>query len=231
MRAWTVWRCAIAFALVERARALEIRVARGETECVTERVGAAGSDVVGSWFVTRAGAPRTHPSYGESAFHDDYGYWDAGGDAFDARATLESGDAVEEVYNALRKTEHRFEYGARNAGTLRTCFTNSGARDASVKYSATIGHRWDHEKATQEHIDPSYEQLNNVEAEVGKLLEEVRYHETRARRAMRTAETVNTRVLRWALLEAVIMVCASLYQFHHVKGLFKARDRQGGFRV
>ena len=154
-----------------------------------------------------------------------------GGDAFDARATLESGDSSEEVYNALRKTEHRFEYGARTAGTLRTCFTNSGARDASVKYSATIGHRWDHEKAKQEHIDPSYERLNNVEAEVGKLIEEVRYHETRARRAMRTAETVNARVLRWALIEAVIMVCASVYQFHHVKGLFKARDRQGGFRV
>ncbi|OUS48086.1 emp24/gp25L/p24 family/GOLD-domain-containing protein [Ostreococcus tauri] len=144
---------------------------------------------------------------------------------------MEFGEEREEVYNALGKSEHRFEYGLRKAGTLRTCFKNSGTRDAGVRYSASIGHRWDHEKATVKHIDPTYERLNNVEAEVSKLMQEVRYHKTRATRAMHTVKSVNARVLRWSLIEAVVMVCASIYQFYHVQTLFMNRDRRGTMRV
>ena len=51
------------------ARALEIRVRAGETECVTERVREARTMVSGSWFVTRASnanAPSERgPGYGD----------------------------------------------------------------------------------------------------------------------------------------------------------------------
>ena len=59
----------------------------------------------------------------------------------------------EEIYNALGKTEHRFEFEARNIGELRMCFTNSGGRDASVSYSASLGRQWDHNKAKEQHVD------------------------------------------------------------------------------
>lgn len=216
--------------------ALEIRVRAGETECVTERVREASTAVSGSWFITRAGntaAPSergTPPGYGD--YYDDYHYWERHSDAFDARGSLESGDAgnaPEEIYNALGKTEHRFEFEARHAGELRMCFTNSGNRDASVSYSASLGRVWDHNKAKEQHIDPVYEELNNVETRVGSLLEEVRYHEQRAKRHQRTSVAVNTRVVRWSIIEAVAIVCASYYQFYYVKKLFEKRDRRGGF--
>jgi len=216
--------------------ALEIRVRAGETECVTERVREASTAVSGSWFITRAGntaAPSergTPPGYGD--YYDEYHYWERHSDAFDARGSLESGDAgnaPEEIYNALGKTEHRFEFEARNAGELRMCFTNSGNRDASVSYSASLGRVWDHNKAKEQHIDPVYEELNNVETRVGSLLEEVRYHEQRAKRHQRTSVAVNTRVVRWSIIEAVAIVCASYYQFYYVKKLFEKRDRRGGF--
>jgi hypothetical protein len=225
---------ALAVTLCARCAAgLEIRVRHGATECVTERVKEADTTITGSWFVTKgshtaAPSERGPPGYG---MYDDYYYWDAHEDAFDARATLErlSDGAGEEIYNALKKSEHRFEYVARDAGTLRTCFTNSGSRDASVSYSASLGHRWDHEKAKAQHIDPTYERLNNVESSVGTLMEEVRYHERRAKRHLRTAKSTEARVVRWALCEAAVIILASYYQFYSVKKLFQTRDRRGGF--
>lgn len=233
--AWTrVAIVALAVTLSTRAAVgLEIRVRRGETECVTERVREADVAITGSWFVTKgsntaAPSERGPPGYGT---YDDYYYWDAHEDAFDARATLERAKdgSEEEIYNALKRSEHRFDYVARDAGTLRTCFTNSGSRDASVSYSASLGHRWDHEKAKAQHIDPTYERLNNVESSVGTLMEEVKYHERRAKRHLRTAKSTDARVVRWALCEAAVMILASYYQFYCVKKLFQTRDRRGGF--
>lgn len=216
------------------SRALEIRVRAGETECVTERVREARTMVSGSWFVTRASnanAPSERgPGYGDH--YDDYHYWERHSDAFDARGSLESSDsseAGEEIYNALGKTEHRFEFEARNVGELRMCFTNSGGRDASVSYSASLGRQWDHNKAKEQHVDSAYAELNNVETRVGSLLEEVRYHEQRAKRHQRTNVVVSKRVVRWSIIEALAIVCASYYQFYYVKKLFEKRDRRGGF--
>ena len=190
--------------------------------------------VSGSWFVTRASnanAPTERgPGYGE--YDDDYHYWERHSDAFDARGSLESSDsseAAEEIYNALGKTEHRFEFEARNIGELRMCFTNSGGRDASVSYSASLGRQWDHNKAKEQHVDSAYAELNNVETRVGSLLEEVRYHEQRAKRHQRTNVVVSKRVVRWSIIEALAIVCASYYQFYYVKKLFEKRDRRGGF--
>ena len=206
----------------------------GETECVTERVREARTMVSGSWFVTRASnanAPSERgPGYGDH--YDDYHYWERHSDAFDARGSLESSDsseAAEEIYNALGKTEHRFEFEARNVGELRMCFTNSGGRDASVSYSASLGRQWDHNKANEQHVDSAYAELNNVETRVGSLLEEVRYHEQRAKRHQRTNVVVSKRVVRWSIIEAVAIVCASYYQFYYVIKLFEKRDRRGGF--
>ena len=217
---------------------LKIRVAKGETECVREILREAGTKVTGSWFSSKASAENgggsrgSYPGYGS---YEDYHYWDAEEGKIEARATAGGGeDGTEgetEVYNALRKSEDRFEYVTRSAGTLRTCFENKGKYDSVISYSAHLGHEWDHEKATAQHVDPTYERLNNVESRVGNLMEEVRYHERRAKRHMHTARTVNGRVLRWALLEAVIMVGASYYQFYYVKQLFDKRDRRGFTRV
>lgn len=220
---------------------LKIRVAKGETECVREILREAGTKVSGSWFSSKASAENggggrhggaAYPGYGS---YEDYHYWDAEEGKIEARAMVGGGeDGTEgetEVYNALRKSEDRFEYVTRSAGTLRTCFENKGKYDSVISYSAHLGHEWDHEKATAQHVDPTYERLNNVESRVGNLMEEVRYHERRAKRHMHTARTVNGRVLRWALLEAVIMVGASYYQFYYVKQLFDKRDRRGFTRV
>ena len=216
---------------------LKIRVARGETECVREILREAGTKVSGSWFSSKASAAGTgrngeHPGYGS---YEDYHYWDEDEGKIEARAMVGRGadgtEGEEEAYNALRKSEDRFEYVTRSAGTLRTCFENKGKYDSVISYSAHLGREWDHEKATAQHIDPTYERLNNVETRVGNLMEEVRYHERRAKRHMHTARTVNGRVLRWALLEAVIMVGASYYQFRYVKQLFDKRDRRGFTRV
>lgn len=219
---------------------LKIRVAKGETECVREILRESGTKVSGSWFSSKASAENdgggrhgaAYPGYGT---YEDYHYWDAEEGKIDARAVVGGGeDGTEgetEVYNALRKSEDRFEYVTRSAGTLRTCFENKGKYDSVISYSAHLGHEWDHEKATAQHVDPTYERLNNVESRVGNLMEEVRYHERRAKRHMHTARTVNGRVLRWALLEAVIMVGASYYQFYYVKQLFDKRDRRGFTRV
>ena len=218
---------------------LKIRVARGETECVREILREAETKVTGSWFSSKARDERGrgargdgYPGYGS---YEDYHYWDEEEGKIEARAVVGRGeDGTEgetEVYNALRKSEDRFEYVTRSAGTLRTCFKNKGKHDSVISYSAHLGHEWDHEKATAQHVDPTYERLNNVESRVGNLMEEVRYHERRAKRHMYTARTVNGRVLRWALLEAVIMVGASYYQFYYVKQLFDKRDRRGFTRV
>lgn len=213
---------------------LKIRVAKGETECVREILREAGTKVTGSWFSSKASAENggAYPGYGS---YEDYHYWDAEEGKIEARATVGGGeDGTEgetEAYNALQKSEDRFEYVTRSAGTLRTCFENKGKYDSVISYSAHLGHEWDHEKATAQHVDPTYERLNNVESRVGNLMEEVRYHERRAKRHMHTARTVNGRVLRWALLEAVIMVGASYYQFYYVKQLFDKRDRRGFTRV
>ena len=215
---------------------LKIRVARGETECVREILREAGTKVSGSWFSSKASAGTgrvgEYPGYGS---YEDYHYWDEDEGKIEARAMVGRGadgtEGEEEVYNALRKSEDRFEYVTRSAGTLRTCFENKGKYDSVISYSAHLGREWDHEKATAQHIDPTYERLNNVETRVGNLMEEVRYHERRAKRHMHTARTVNGRVLRWALLEAVIMVGASYYQFCYVKQLFDKRDRRGFTRV
>ena len=48
----------------------------------------------------------------------------------------------------------------------------------------------------------------------GSLLEEVRYHEQRAKRHQRTNVVVSKRVVRWSIIEAVAIVCASYYQFY-----------------
>lgn len=217
---------------------LKIRVAKGETECVREILREAGTKVSGSWFSSKASAGNgggRHGSYPGYGSYEDYHYWDAEEGNIEARAVVGGGeDGTEgeaEVYNALHKSEDRFEYVTRSAGTLRTCFENKGKYDSVISYSAHLGHEWDHEKATAQHVDPTYERLNNVESRVGNLMEEVRYHERRAKRHMHTARTVNGRVLRWALLEAVIMVGASYYQFYYVKQLFDKRDRRGFTRV
>ena len=77
----------------------------------------------------------------------------------------------------------------------------------------------------------AYAELNNVETRVGSLLEEVRYHEQRAKRHQRTNVVVSKRVVRWSIIEALAIVCASYYQFYYVKKLFEKRDRRAGSRA
>lgn len=100
-----------------------------------------------------------------------------------------------------------------------------------MNYHAQIGVQWDHGKASAQNIDPAYERLNNIESRVGRLMEEVRYHETRTKRHLRTAQGVNKGVFRWAFIEAATMIAASYYQFRYVKKLFERRERRGGFAV
>ena len=62
-------------------------------------------------------------------------------------------------------------------------------------------------------------------------MEEVRYHEQRAKRHQRTNVVVSKRVVRWSIIEALAIVCASYYQFYYVKKLFKSGSRGGFTRV
>ena len=230
----------LALASARAVTGVKIDVKPAGTECVRERTKERGVTVSGSWFAAKAARPA-HDGSGHGDW-DDYSYWDrAEGGTFDMRVNVlrdanaptdtANGALGDEIYNALAETEHRFEYTVREVGVVETCFKNNGRKTASVNYHAQSGHKWDHGKASAENIDPAYEQLNNVESRVGRLMEEVRYHKTRTRRHMRTAKTVNKRVFRWAFLEAATMIAASYYQFVYVKRLFDRRERRGAFAV
>lgn len=86
--------------------------------------------IMGLWFVMKGSNMVVLSECGLLGYgmYDDYYYWDAYEDAFDARATLErvKDGLEEEIYNVLKRSEYRFDYVVCDVGMLWMCFMNLG---------------------------------------------------------------------------------------------------------
>ena len=69
-------------------------------------------------------------------------------------------------------------------------------------------------------IFPAFSQVLEQAIQIGK---EQKYQRLREEQFRSTSESTNRRVLWWACVQTVVLVCTAVWQLKHLKGFFEAK--------
>eukprot|EP00959_Pyramimonas_sp_CCMP1952_P467713 9492068-Pyramimonas_sp.AAC.1 len=92
-------------------------------------------------------------------------------------------------------------------------------------YNAHVGHQVDHQRASNQQLDPLTESVQNAKEYVAMMKQEYYYQKNREEVHRRTNEVTSERLKLYSAFEAIMLVGCSLSQVWYIRKLFSNRDR------
>eukprot|EP00792_Barthelona_sp_PAP020_P005108 TRINITY_DN2500_c0_g1_i1.p1 TRINITY_DN2500_c0_g1~~TRINITY_DN2500_c0_g1_i1.p1 ORF type:complete len:215 (-),score=61.70 TRINITY_DN2500_c0_g1_i1:59-661(-) len=130
------------------------------------------------------------------------------------------------IYAADRRHDGEFSFTAVTPGTYRFCFGNHMSKMTPKLVQFHLHNDDDHTKggfAKDSDLTPLEQSVINLRDELRAITEEQQYMKARERRHRNTTESTNARVLWYSFLEAIVLVCVSLWQIFYLRRMFEKR--------
>lgn len=127
------------------------------------------------------------------------------------------------LWAATGQTEERALIPAANAGQYTICFSNKMSTVTQKVVSVLVdqlGSR-DAKKASVE--DKINRWMHHVELSMGEIRQLQDYLRVREREHRSTVEVANTRVIRWSIIEAIVIAGMGYFNVHILRRMFTTR--------
>jgi len=117
------------------------------------------------------------------------------------------------------KEEGKLKFNCGSGGIYGVCFNNMMSRftpkTIDFEYSVMV----DLDHATPDDINPLKQSLGRIENNINFIKQEQQYYRNRERRHRNTAESTNTRVYTWSLIQSIILVLMTIAQVVFLKNM------------
>jgi len=138
------------------------------------------------------------------------------------------------IYSKLHfegKDEGKYSFVTTQDGTVGYCFNNEMSRFTVKTTMFDINNKKSSDKVTKEDLTPFEQSLDRIGRGMDVIEQEQSYHRVREHTHRNTAESTNTRVYVWSLIETAVLVLMSTGQVWYLKRLFddkRGHGRSGG---
>jgi len=123
------------------------------------------------------------------------------------------------------RDEGRYSFVTSQDGPVGFCFNNEMSR-FTVKTVMFEVARKPVDKVTKEDLTPFEQSLERMSRGMDVIEQEQSYHRVREHAHRNTAESTNTRVYAWSLVESAVLLLMSVGQVWYLRRLFD--DKRGG---
>lgn len=194
---WLTFLATVANGYIAQHTALSVRIGAHRDECFFEDVSSANTKVFFHFAVTNGGA-------------------------LDIDASIYGPDA-QLIWSCEKEIEGRVLFKAKIPGPHKFCFGNkmSSVTTKTVAFAIHSGERAEVDSRTTS--DPLQRSLSHIADGLTEIKNEQTYLRARERIHRETAESTNTRVLTWSLLEMVLIVGLSGAQIMYLVSRFEKR--------
>ena len=129
------------------------------------------------------------------------------------------------VFRKEHAREGRFAFTAKEDGEYLLCFLNNepAKRRVSMHFLSGVGAHDFHQIAKHEHVNPLRSELEEMEAIVKDIHDEMIYMRGREEAMRNTNESTNARVLWFSLFSMLVMIAMGVWQAFHLKNFFKLK--------
>uniref|UniRef100_A0A1I7YZL6 GOLD domain-containing protein n=1 Tax=Steinernema glaseri TaxID=37863 RepID=A0A1I7YZL6_9BILA len=142
-----------------------------------------------------------------------------------------TGPDNKEIYRGERETSGKYTFAAHMDGTYTYCFSNqmSTMTPKVVMFTVDIqaAGQGNAQQANNDNADVDGQKLEEMVRELSTALTSVKheqeYMEVRERVHRQINENTNSRVVMWAVFEAVVLVSMALGQIFYLKRFFEVR--------
>lgn len=133
------------------------------------------------------------------------------------------------IYSGERETNGKYTFQAHTDGVYQYCFSNkmSTLTTKTVMFTMDLGDAPEATKSTPEQQNQEHEKLENMVRDLASALTTVKheqdYMNVRARIHASVNESTNSRVVMWAIFEALIILAMTIGQVFYLKRFFEVR--------
>jgi len=138
------------------------------------------------------------------------------------------------VFNKLHfegKDEGRYSFVTNQDGPCGFCFNNEMSRFTVKTVMFEVHMKKASDKVTKEDLTPFEQSLDRISRGMDVIEQEQSYHRVREHTHRNTAESTNTRVYVWSLVESFVLILMSTGQVWYLRRLFddkRGYGRSGG---
>lgn len=131
-----------------------------------------------------------------------------------------------------KETAGRFDVEAMDEGQHKLCFSSSIAEPQMVSFNFHVDEHGDGEVpssghkdfVTKEHTDKVGELVAKLEIKSNDILDQQQYAITREAVHRETAESTNSRVMWWTLLEVAVLISLATFQVYYLRSYFEMKQ-------
>lgn len=132
----------------------------------------------------------------------------------------------ETVYHVSEREEDNFEFGATQTGLYQFCLEQKSHHVATIELNFQVGHVSPlTELATDAHMAEIIHDLQTIRINLGLIEQDQAFFKGRDLRRKHTSVSTNRRMFYYALLEAVVLVGASVLQVYVLRSLFERQAK------
>ncbi|RUP44958.1 hypothetical protein BC936DRAFT_148795 [Jimgerdemannia flammicorona] len=126
------------------------------------------------------------------------------------------------IQSGVRESTGTHSLQAEIPGRYTYCFSNqmSAMTDKSVSFNI---YGLKHVEDASEHIDPLKREIRELADSMSSVKDEQEYIVIRERQHRDTAESTNSRVVWWSLLQTVLLIAVCLWQVFYLKRFFEVK--------
>jgi len=139
-----------------------------------------------------------------------------------------TGPNDEQIYSGLQFESSQFEWTANTAGAYQICWNNEMARWTAkvVQFDLVINDGSGEKKTdllTKNTLSPLEDSIQRISNSLDQVQNDQRFLRLREQAHRDTAESTNTRVLWYSIIESVLLVGISLGQVYYLRKFFEIK--------
>ncbi|KAF1891442.1 hypothetical protein Lal_00017078 [Lupinus albus] len=185
---------------------LGIRFVLDREDCFSHSIQHVGDTIHASFVVIQA----------ETTWH-----WQNTKEGVDLVVKGPSGEQIQDFRDSLNE---KFEIVARQKGLYRFCFINKSPYHETIDFDAHAFHfSYFDQHAQDDHINPLLEQISKLEEALYNIQFEQHWLGAQTERQAIVSNSMSSRALHKAILEAIALIGASILQIYLIRRLFERK--------
>mmetsp|Transcript_5289 Transcript_5289/g.15055 ORF Transcript_5289/g.15055 Transcript_5289/m.15055 type:complete len:208 (-) Transcript_5289:164-787(-) len=129
------------------------------------------------------------------------------------------------------ESSSKFSLQQKEAGKYKICFDTTISEVQMVSFSLLVDDHDHHspghvskDMVTQDHTNKVKNLVAKLEAQTSDILDQQQYTITREAVHRNTAESTNSRVMWWTILEVVLLICLAGFQVYYLRSYFEVKQ-------
>lgn len=122
------------------------------------------------------------------------------------------------------KPSGNFEAKIEHKGVHTLCFKNLVKDKQTVSFNMQVDNHVDKELVTRDHAEKVKSLITTLESSASKILEQQQFGITREAVQQGVAESTNSRVMWWTIVEVIFLISVTAFQVYYLQSHFEVKQ-------